>query len=215
MNAPPLTIDAALLVSAGVQPAVAALHAPHLAEAAARFGINTQRRVAAFLGQVLHESLALTRLEEDLDYRDPARIVAVFGVLRTGGEPGAAALVRNPQRLANVVYANRYGNGDVASGDGWRYRGRGAGHLTFRHNYRDAGRALGRPYEAEPDLVAQPPDAAMSFAWYWHTRQCNTAADRWDIRGVTARINPAMAGAPQRQALCAGVLACLRESEGG
>jgi putative chitinase len=208
MSAPAI-ITPELLASAGVQPDLARLHAPHLAEAAGRYGISTRERVAAFVGQLLHETVLLRQMEENLDYRTAARVVLVFGARRVGGLAGATELVRQPERLANRVYGGRYGNGDEASGDGWRYRGRGAGHLTFRANYRDAGTALGRPYEQQPELVALPADAALTFGWFWSTRNCNAAADRWDIASITRAINPGRAGANERWELCSGVLSCM------
>lgn len=195
-----------LLIAGGINPTSAKAHAAPLAAAAARFDINNRARVAAFIGQAAHETMGLTAFEESLFYRDPQRIVSLFKSANLAiGEAQALASApgRNRSReLANRVYANRNGNGDVASGDGWRYRGRGAGHLTFRGNYRDAGKAVGRPYEAQPELVAQPDDAALSFAWYWASRKCNALADGWLIDDITRAINPGMAGKAERRILC-------------
>ena len=185
------------LAAAGVSRPVAAKHSAPLIAAAQRFDISTPRRAAAFLGQCMHETDGLTKFEENLNYSTPARILEVFG-RRVSGPAAAAALAGKPQALANTVYAGRFGNGDAASGDGWRYRGRGGGHLTFRDNYRDAGEALGRPYVEQPELVALPDDAALTFGWYWSTRGCNKMADAWDIAGITRAINPGMAGADRR-----------------
>lgn len=199
-------ITVELLIAAGIAPTAAKLHADPMAAAATRFDISTRRRVAAFLGQAAHETEGFTAFEESLFYRDPERIRAVFRSAALTLQE-AQALASRPglnrsRELANRVYANRHGNGNVDSGDGWRYRGRGAGHLTFRGNYRDAGIALGRPYEDEPDLVAQPVDAALSFAWYWHSRKCNALADAWRIDEITRAINPGMAHRDERRALC-------------
>lgn len=202
-----LTVDN--LIEAGVSVTLAKMHSAPLMEAAQRFDINTVRRAAAFLGQCLHETAGLTAFEENLRYTSADRIVQVFpSRVRTAAE--AAPLVRNPQALANRVYANRFGNGNEASGDGWRYRGRGGGHLTFRDNYRDAGRALSRPYEDEPGLVALPRDAALTFGWFWATRGCSAAADRWDLRAVTRAINPGMASQQHRVQLSERALKALQ-----
>jgi putative chitinase len=202
-----LTVDN--LIEAGVSVTLAKAHSQALIEAAQRFEINTVRRAAAYLGQCLHETAMLTAFEENLRYTSAQRIMQVFpSRVRTLAE--ATSLVRNPQALANFVYANRFGNGSVASGDGWRYRGRGGGHLTFRGNYRDAGRALSRPYEAEPELVALPRDAALTFGWFWATRGCNSAADRWDLRDVTRAINPGMASQQHRVQLSEKALKALQ-----
>lgn len=189
------------LIDAGISPAAAKLHAPHLQAAADRFQICTPARQAAFVGQAGHETAGFTAFEENLRYRDPERIHKIFSRSVTSVSL-AQRFVLKPQELANFVYANKYGNGDVASGDGWRYRGRGAGHLTFKANYADAAEALGRPYVEHPELVAEPEDAALTFAWYWHTRKCNLLADAWHIDSITAQINPARAGAADRQQRC-------------
>jgi putative chitinase len=207
------------LIEAGVAVSASKAHAQFLAEAATRFDINTAQRAAAFLGQCMHETAGLTEFEENLRYTSPERVAAIF---RTAFDMDrdrvvdpeeiefAKSYVRNPQALANRVYANRFGNGDEASGDGWRYRGRGGGHLTFKANYQDAGVALSRPYVDQPELVAQPRDAALTFAWFWATRGCNAAADRWDLRAVTRAINPGMAAHDHRVQLCTAALRAMQ-----
>lgn len=193
-------ITIATLIAAGAAPTQARMFEKPLGVALDRFGITTKVRVASFLAQALHESARLTSMEESLYYRDPARIRMMWPT-RVYSMADAAKLCRNPQALANTVYANRYGNGDKESGDGWRYRGRGLFGLTFLNNYLAAGVALGRPYGAHPELVAQIDDACLTAAWYFVTRGCLPAADNGDTRGVTSKINPAMAGLDDRLAL--------------
>ncbi|MCW5229714.1 glycoside hydrolase family 19 protein, partial [Pseudomonas aeruginosa] len=135
-----------------------------------RFGITSPVRAAAFLAQVGHESGQLTRLVENLNYS--ARGLAATWPSRYLGadsQPNALAqrLARNPRAIANNAYASRNGNGDEASGDGWRYRGRGLLQITGRSNYRAAGAGLGQPLEQEPELLEQPEFAALSAAWWW------------------------------------------------
>jgi putative chitinase len=129
----------------------------------------------AFLAQIAHESAELTRLEENLSY-SAARILAVW----PGRFPtleSARPFERAPERLANRVYASRLGNGDVASGDGWRFRGRGLLQITGRGSYRAAAQALGLPLEAEPERLATPEIAALSAAHFWRSRGLNELAD--------------------------------------
>jgi putative chitinase len=155
--------------------------------------------VAGFLAQCRVESSDFTALEEGLYYTTPERIRAVFPS-RVPSLADAATLCRNPQRLANRVYAQKIGNGDEASGDGWRYRGRGIKQLTGRANYAEASRALGRSYLTSPDLVAQPEDACLTAAWFWHAAKCNLLADsaQWDA--ITRAVNgPAMLQADRRR----------------
>lgn len=186
------------LQAVGVAPQVALAWAEPCAAAAALHDITTPRRLAAWLAQCSHESASFTRLEEGLVYTSAQRIAAMWPRLA----PIAAELVCEPQALANAAYGDRLGNGSRASGDGWRYRGRGLLQLTGRRNYAAAGAALGLPLEQQPELAAQPAGAAMTAAWYWLAVGCSRMADRGDIDGITRAINgPGMAGREERQAL--------------
>lgn len=92
-------------------------------------------------------------------------------------------------RLANKVYGGRMGNGDAASGDGYRYRGRGLIQLTGRNNYRKAGEALDQPLEAKPELAAEPLLALHTAVWYWTANNLNTLADLDDAVKVSKAVN--------------------------
>ncbi|HEJ2200336.1 TPA: glycoside hydrolase family 19 protein, partial [Pseudomonas aeruginosa] len=141
-----------------------------------RFGITSPVRAAAFLAQVGHESSQLTRLVENLNYSAQG-LAATWPSRYVGadGQPNALAqrLARNPRAIANNAYASRNGNGDEASGDGWRYRGRGLLQITGRANYRAAGAGLGQPLEQEPELLEQPEWAVISAAWWWASHDLN------------------------------------------
>lgn len=187
------------LIAAGIAPAQARLFAMPLALACQRFDINTPARLAAFVAQCRVESAGFTMLEESLWYRTPERIRQVFPS-RVPSLQVAAQLTKNPQGLANLVYANRLGNGDVASGDGWRYRGRGLKQLTGRANYTDAAVALARPYVEQPELVAQPADACLTAAWFWHSAKCNVLADAGEWDAITRAVNgPGMLARAERR----------------
>jgi putative chitinase len=204
-----MTITAAQLQRIGVSAANAQAFAAPLSDACSRFSINTPQRVAAFLSQCAHESAMLSVLTENLNYTTPARIRAMWPT-RVRSDAEASKLCRNPEGLANVVYANRLGNGNLASGDGWRYRGRGLFQLTGRGNYTDAAQALGRPYVGSPDLVALPADAALTAAWFWHTNKLNLLADAGNVRGITWAINgPGLVGLDHRQALYTAAVGAL------
>lgn len=193
-------IEVGTLIACGIHPTQARIFAAPLAVACERFDINTPARIAGFVAQCKVESKSFTDLEEDLYYRDPVRIKRLFRNVRDLEH--AARLARNPQGLANCVYADRLGNGNEASGDGWRFRGRGLKQLTGRANYRDAAVDLGRPYEDQPDLVGQPEDACLTAAWFWHTNKLNVLADsaQWD--SITKAVNgPAMLAADERRQL--------------
>lgn len=194
-------IDADQLVACGIDRDVAKQFELPLDAAMTAFAINTPKRAAAFLAQAAHESNEFTRLQENLSYSTPERLMEVFKG-RFTGLADAAQYLRQPEKLANRVYANRLGNGDTASGDGWKYRGRGLFQLTGRANYMAAGDGLGTDYKANPDLVAEPPDAAFTAAWYWAVGNLNAMADVGQIDVITRRINgPAMLGADERRAL--------------
>lgn len=151
-----------------------------------RFGINTPVRVAHFLAQVGHESLSLSRVEESLSYNRP-RLLEVFGDRVTSAE--ATALVRQPVKLGNHVYANLNGNGSEASGDGYLFRGRGPLQHTGRGNYRHMGKLVGQPFEQQPDLLLVPENGAMAAAAYWHDVGLNPYADRRDVLSISRGIN--------------------------
>ncbi|WBS05100.1 glycoside hydrolase family 19 protein [Pseudoduganella sp. SL102] len=171
-----------------------------------RFHITTRDRVCAFLAQTSHESGHFNRLEESLSYRTPARLMAVWPK-RFPNEASATPFVQNPERLANFVYARRMGNGDEASGDGFRFRGRGLIQLTGRSNYHQAGDALGLDLVGVPDRLVSKEVAALSAAWFWDSRGLNALADHdkpdgdlEDFVEITRRINGGTVGLKERLA---------------
>ncbi len=151
-----------------------------------RFKITTPRRAAHFLGQVGHESLGLSKLEEAMSY-SRARLEEVFGRRLTAAE--LPAFVHQPEKLGNRVYANRNGNGSEASGDGYLYRGRGAIALTGRGNYRKIGELIGHPLEDMPQLLLNPEVSALAAAAYWLDAGLNALADQGDVLAVSRKVN--------------------------
>lgn len=176
------------LIAAGVGPTQARLFLEPLNRLLPLHGINTRERVAGFIGQVFIESAGFTALEENLFYTRVDRIRAVFSS-RVKDDITAHRLVRNPKALATFVYANRFGNGDEASGDGWRYRGRGLKQTTFKANYEAASKATGHDYVSNPDLLSQPEHAVLTACVYWRDQRCSTPADSQDWDGVTRLVN--------------------------
>lgn len=202
-------IDLAHLIAAGLAPTQARTFVQPLADACKRFDIDTPQRQGAFLAQCMVESVNFTHLEENLFYTDPLRIMRIFPS-RVPTPTLAATLVRNPKALANMVYAGKNGNGTAASGDGFVFRGRGCFQLTGRSNYVDAQTALGTPYVVQPDLIAQPLDACLTAAWYWHTHKANLLADNAQFDLITRAINgPAMLDRSHRAALSATAISAL------
>jgi putative chitinase len=166
------------------------------------FGVNTAARWAAFIAQVAHESAQFTRLVEGLSYS--VRGLMTTWPQRFPTERVAQPFARNPERLANYVYANRLGNGPPESGDGWRYRGRGLIQITGKANYTTAGVALGLPLVAQPAMLERPTDAVRSAAWFWQSRHLNELADADSLdafEAITRRINGGLTGFAERIAL--------------
>ena len=158
------------------------------------------RRFSHFMAQLAHESAHFTAMEENLNYSTQGLMKIFRSKFRDEAE--AASYARQPEKIANRVYANRIGNGDEASGDGWRYRGRGFIQLTGRANYRSIGGRLGLDLENDPDVVASNPVIALQVAAnYWDSRNLNAVADTDDIFEVTRLINGGHNGIEDRKHL--------------
>jgi putative chitinase len=173
------------------------------------FGVTTPLRVAHLMAQLCYESDGFQRIIENLNY-SAERIAAVWPRLA----PRAAALAHNPQALANAAYGSILGNGDEASGDGFRFRGRGLIELTGRDNYRARGVALGIDLVGGPDQAADPEIASRIALSFWQSHGCNEAADSDDVTAVTHRINPALMGLNAREALTARAKTIFTAEEG-
>ncbi len=161
-----------------------------------QFGILTPNQQAAFIGQCGHECGHFRILEENLNYR--AATLMKLWPKRFPTLEIANQYAGNPKKIANMVYANRMGNRDEASGDGYRFRGRGCIQLTGHANYFHAGKALGVDFVMEPDLVATPKYAAMTAGWFWSTHGCNEAAEAQDWVKLTKKINGGTIGLEDR-----------------
>lgn len=153
---------------------------------------RSPRHVAAFLAQMAHESDNFSRFEERLSY-SPERLMAVWP-RRFPTRESTQGYAWQPEALANHVYANRMGNGAPASGDGYKYRGRGPKQITGASNYRRCGVALNLPLIERPELLLIPRYGARSAAWYWEDAGCNDLMDRDDYAGCTRAINGGMTG---------------------
>ena len=160
------------------------------------FVISTKRQQAAFIGQCGHECGNFRVLEENLNYR--AETLMKLWKARFPTMEIANQYARNPKKIANKVYSSRMGNRDEASGDGYRFRGRGCIQLTGHANYFHAGQALGVDFVMEPDLVATPKYAALTAGWFWSTHNCNNFAEAADWVGLTKKINGGTIGLDDR-----------------
>lgn len=165
----------------------------------AKFEINTPLRAAHFISQLAHESASFHYSAENLNYSAKA-LRGVFGKYFPTDEL-AEAYARQPEKIANRVYASRMGNGDEASGEGWKYRGRGLIQLTGKDNYTNCEKATDMDLVNQPDQLANDANAAVAAAgWFWDMRNLNKYADDDDVKAITKRINGGYNGLEDREA---------------
>jgi putative chitinase len=160
------------------------------------YDINTPKRAAAFLAQCAHESGGFKFIKENLNYK-AASLRKVFPKYFPTDEL-AAAYAMKPEKIANRVYANRMGNGDEASGDGYRYCGRGLIQLTGKQNYTNFGESLEISPEEVSEYLATFEGAAQSACWFWETNNLNKWADADDVVKMTKIINGGTIGLEDR-----------------
>ena len=172
-----------------------------------RFGLVTINQQACFIGQCSHECGNFRVLEENLNYR--AATLMRLWPKRFPTLEFASQYEKNPKKIANMVYANRMGNRDEASGDGYRFRGRGCIQTTGSTNYFQAGKALGVDFWANPDLVATPKYAALTAGFFWSTHNLNALADSLDYEKMTKKINGGLIGLEDRKKHIKEALAAL------
>lgn len=191
-------MDAATLAAAAGIPIERAEHwAGYITDAMDQFGIRTPRCQAAFIAQTAHETGGYKRWVENLNYSTPELIYRNFSS-RFNSIDEARHYVRSPKALASRAYSNKGGNGSEASGDGWRYRGRGLIQVTFKNAYEACGIALGVDLLAQPELLEREDYAALSAGWYWDVNNLNTYAEAGMIQAVSGVINR---GSPTKIAL--------------
>ena len=160
------------------------------------FKINNEQRLAAFISQCGHESAGFSTFEENLNYSAKA-LKSVFGKYFT--DKDANEYARKPEKIANLVYGNRMGNGNEQSGDGWKYRGRGPIQLTGKDNYKSFTNAFNVNAVEDPDLVSKDEKISLlSAVWFWESRNLSVYADKNDIIKITKRINGGYHGLKER-----------------
>ena len=185
----------------------------HFEETCKKYSINTPLRKAHFLAQVTHESLDFMYKQENLNYSAKGLSEVWSGLFATKDEKGkpikgspnelAKSIAHKPELIANYAYANKGGNGDVKSGDGWRYRGRGAIQRTLKNNYVILTRKTGIDFVSNPDLLLQDNYGMMSAGSYWHDeKNLNVIADLGDtdevVRAITKIVNGGFNGLDDR-----------------
>jgi len=170
-----------------------------LAQLLPNYEINTPQRIAAFIAQCAHESGGFSTLKENLNYRAVTLRKIFPKYFPTDEIANEYASKPNKQEaIANKVYANRMGNGNEASGDGFRYCGRGLIQLTGKDNYSWFAASLDIPVEEASEYLQTFEGAAQSACWFWETNNLNQWADKGDILTLTKRINGGTIGLEDR-----------------
>ena len=179
---------------------------PHLQEQMEAYAITDPRQVRAFLAQIGAESGQLHHTVENLNY-SASGLRTVFGRYFPT-DAIASAYARKPEKIANRVYADRLGNGGEASGDGWRYRGRGLIQTTGKANYQRLSQETGTDFVLQPDLLAMDKFAVMSACAFWVRNGLNetalnlTGRQEDDVfKAITRRINGGYNGLDERRKL--------------
>jgi putative chitinase len=170
-----------------------------LAQLLPDYEINTPQRIAAFVAQCAHESGNFTALRENLNYK-AVTLRKIFPKYFPTDEMAQqyASMPNKQQAIANLVYANRMGNGPPESGDGWRFAGKGLIQLTGKDNYTWFAASLSITVEEAAEYLETFEGAAQSACWFWETNKLNTWADRGDILTLTKRINGGTIGLDDR-----------------
>jgi putative chitinase len=163
-----------------------------------KFNINTPLRLAHFLAQTGHESGNFTITKENLSY-SADRLQVIFKKYFT--PESAVEYARKPEKIANIVYANRMGNGNQASGEGYKFCGRGFIQLTGKENYASFDKTVEDDILANPDLISTK-YPLLSAAWFWNKNNLNTVADGGAtdevVAKITKRVNGGIIGLPDR-----------------
>lgn len=168
-----------------------------LNELLAQYEINTVNRVAGFMAQTSHESNDYKNLEENL-YYSADRLMQVWSKRYFPNRDVAKKYEKNPEKLANYVYANRMDNGDEDSGDGWRFRGAGIKQITGRYNFTEFGKTIGMTAEQAADYIRTTKGSVHSAVWYWNLHKLNKTADAKNIKLMTEIINGGLNGLADR-----------------
>jgi putative chitinase len=172
--------------------------APALEKFLPKYEINTKNRISAFMAQCAHESAEFTAIKENLNYGAPGLLATFKKYFPT--EDLAKQYERKPEKIANRVYASRMGNGDEASGDGFKFCGRGLIQITGKDNYTRFGKSIDMDVDKVSIYMTTIDGAVESACWFWKVNNLNKLADVSDIKQMTKIINGGYNGLEDRQA---------------
>lgn len=180
-----------------------------ITEVLPQFGIESKNQIACFLAQCGHESGEFNTIVENLNYRAD-RLLVVFP--KYFNATTASIYAGNPEKIANLIYAKRMGNGNEASGDGWKFRGKGIIQLTGKNNHLACSIALfgDDRLVTNPELLLTKENAVKSACWFWNSNHLNTYADNLDIVTLTKKINGGVIGIEHRTALLNKILQIIK-----
>jgi putative chitinase len=202
-----LTRDQFTKVVAGASSSKIAAYVDPIFNAMHEFGIDTSDRQVMFLAQVMTESGALSVVVENLNYSADGLLRTFPKYYRNASEANAHA--KQPIKIASRVYANRMGNGNEASQDGWKFRGRGLIQITGKNNYVSFGEEIGMDLTEDPSYLETAEGAARSAAWFWKVNNLNRFADSHDIVGCSKAVNGGTNGLDERKKYYARGMAVL------
>lgn len=172
------------------------------------YQITTRNRVAAFLSQIFVESSKFTILQENLNYsaHNLTIVFPNFFDVKKSKE-----VEHNPETIANIVYANKMGNGNIRSGDGWNFRGRGLIQISGRYMYNQCSQELfgDNRLIQYPNQLLLPESAVLSSCWFWSKHNLNQLADVSDMTAITKKVTGGSTALDQRLALYKAILASL------
>lgn len=163
-----------------------------------KYGLNTDLRIAHFMAQIEHES-GINPISENLNYSAQGLQKTFPNYFKTFKLQ--VDYQRKPELIANRVYANRMGNGNESSGEGWKYRGRGFIQITGKENYYRLHLDTDIDCVKNPDLLLEEANAMISALWFWNLKGLNKFADKNDIVAITKRINGGLNGIEHRKQL--------------
>jgi putative chitinase len=162
-----------------------------------KYEINTLNRVAGFLAQCGHESADFTVLKENLNYGAKGLRATFPKYFAT--DAAATQYERQPEKIANRIYANRMGNGAETTGDGYKYRGRGAIQLTGHDNYAAFAKSINKTIDETVAYCETMDGAIESACWFWKKNNLNATCDANDIVAMTKKINGGTIGLDERK----------------
>lgn len=176
-------------------------------KACTEYSISDNQTLGIFLAQTMYESYYFGELVEDLNY-SASGLLAVFPKYFPSMEI-ASQYARQPEKIGAHVYANRMGNGDEASGDGYTYRGRGLIQITGRANYTAFATAMNMALDDAVAYLETPEGAAMGAGWFWSTNGLSDLAEQEEFTKITQKINGGLNGLPERKAIWSKVQTIL------